>query len=202
MLFFSFLFLITCQNQEKSEVKKFTKGPKTFKVLYENDIQVVGSRKPTKKGHWGMPPTIILCENIPYTKSRIEKAARFWKNLGYEIHDVISSSNFRNCVDPNSKYIKGAIVIKLRGQNFDEAKYALTTTYRVIETGEIVGVIIQVQNFATDIDWVLEHELGHAFGWRHYNTKGHLMHEAAQYGGWSSRGLRNIKTIDFNSWEY
>jgi hypothetical protein len=200
ILILCFLFLTTCQKGREKDNVIYVKPANTIKVLYDQDIEVVANRNPTKKGHWGFPPTIILCENVPYKKSRVEKAARFWKNLGYEIFDVISSSSFKNCVDAETKYIKGSIIIKLRGQDFDESKYALTTTYRITETSEIVGVVIQVQNFAKEIDWVLEHELGHAFGWKHHNLKGHLMHQAAQHGGWSTRGLRNIKTINYSSW--
>jgi hypothetical protein len=200
ILLLCFLLLVTCQKNEKIEKVKYTGPGVTFKNLYEQDITVAASRKPTKQGHWGMPPTIILCEDLPYKKSRVEKAVRFWKSLGYEIFNIADSRNFIACISPSTKYIRGAIIIKLRGQEFDEEKYALTTTYRVTETSEIVGVVIQVQNFAKRIDWVLEHELGHAFGWKHHNVNGHLMHEAAQFGGWNTRGLRSTAKIDFSNW--
>jgi len=36
---------------------------------------------------------------------------------------------------------------------------------------------------------VLEHEIGHALGWVHVGTRGHLMHPEWAKGGWNTFGL-------------
>jgi hypothetical protein len=36
---------------------------------------------------------------------------------------------------------------------------------------------------------VLEHEIGHALGYLHYNKTGHLMHEKLLLGGWGTEGI-------------
>ena len=38
---------------------------------------------------------------------------------------------------------------------------------------------------------VLEHEIGHALGYLHYNKINHLMNEKWQQGGWDKEGLEN-----------
>ncbi|HHZ95137.1 MAG TPA: hypothetical protein EYN67_06175 [Flavobacteriales bacterium] len=40
-------------------------------------------------------------------------------------------------------------------------------------------------------DTVLEHELGHALGFLHYNRINHLMNEKWMMGGWDKNGLEN-----------
>jgi hypothetical protein len=37
---------------------------------------------------------------------------------------------------------------------------------------------------------VLEHEVGHALGWKHYPQKFHIMHPTWQLSGYESRGLK------------
>ena len=37
---------------------------------------------------------------------------------------------------------------------------------------------------------VLEHEIGHALGWSHYDQKFHIMHSNWMLGGMNSKGLR------------
>ncbi len=37
---------------------------------------------------------------------------------------------------------------------------------------------------------VLEHELGHALGFMHFNKINHIMNEKWEQGGWDSEGLR------------
>ena len=67
---------------------------------------------------------------------------------------------------------------------------------------------LQANNFFVDndtnkIEWatiymrsdiketVLEHEIGHALGYLHYNKINHLMNSKWTQGGWDSDGLKN-----------
>jgi len=188
--FLKILFLLsiaTCKSENTS------KEIKIIKQIFDEDIRLVANINPKKEGYWEEPPNIILCKDAPYRLYRIEKAARFWKNLNHKLGDIKSSSQFEVCVGEDQKYIRNHIVIKLRGQKFDETKYAVTTNYKIANTENIIASVIQLQGFSTEIDWVLEHEIGHSLGWRHYNVLGHLMNDKAQLGGWNTKGLRLIK---------
>ncbi len=180
----AFSFVITCGSESKHQ------EPKVVKQVFDHDIVLVANIMPKREGYWEEPPDVIVCNDAPYTLSRVEKSVRFWKNLNYKIGSVTKVNNFEVCIDPNRKFARNKIIIKLRGQKFDESKYAVTSTYKIINSEKIVGAVIQLQEYATEIDWVLEHEIGHALGWRHHNISGHLMNEKAQLGGWGIKGLR------------
>ena len=178
------VFLTTCTSENKMQEVKIVKQ------VFDHDIVLVANLIPKREGYWEDPPDVVICKDAPYTLSRVEKAVRFWKSLNHKIGNVSKSDYFQVCVDPNRKFARNTIVIKLRGQKFDESKYAVTSTYKIVNSEEIVGAVIQLQGYATEINWVLEHEFGHALGWRHYNVNGHIMNDKAQLGGWGIKGLR------------
>ena len=182
-----FLFVVTCKGEDK------TQEVKIIKQVFDHDIRQVVNFKPSKEGFWEDPPDIILCKAAPYSTRRVEKAISFWKNLNHKLGDVKVTDQFNACIDENQKFMRSHIIIKLRGQKFDESKYAVTTTYKIAKTDMIIAAVIQLQNFSTDIDWVLEHEIGHALGWKHHNLPGHLMNYKAELGGWSTKGLKLTK---------
>lgn len=146
------------------------------------------SRNPTRDGVWIYKPTVIVCDGTPITEARVRKAMGVWKKLGYDMDGPIMNSVIPQCF--NDEYSFGNIVIDLRGQVFQEDKLALTKTYRITDTRMIVGVKIYIQGFASTTERTIEHELGHAFGWNHFNRRYHLMHEMHYYGGWDTYGLR------------
>ena len=39
----------------------------------------------------------------------------------------------------------------------------------------------------------LEHELGHALGWKHYPQSMHIMHPQWEKGGYDNSGMKNKK---------
>lgn len=176
--------IITCGSENKNQELKIVKQ------VFDHDILLVANLVPKREGYWSEPPDVIVCRDAPYTLSRVERSVRFWKNLNYKFGSVTKVDNFDVCIDPNRKFARNKIVIKLRGQKFDESKYAVTSTYKIVNSEEIVGAVIQLQEYSTEIEWVLEHEIGHALGWRHHNVSGHLMNEKAQLGGWGVKGIR------------
>ena len=146
------------------------------------------NRKPSVDGNWNTTPSVYICPNTPITFNRVRKAINVWQRLGYDIIGPFSGENIPECI--GDSYRVGSILIKLRGQSFNESNLAMTRTYRYTDTREIIAAVIQIQAFAPERERVIEHELGHAFGWNHFNRRLHLMHEMHSRGGWDTYGLR------------
>ena len=72
-----------------------------------------------------------------------------------------------------------------------------------LESGALAETHFFVDNDTNKIEWaiiymrpdvketVLEHEIGHALGYLHYNKINHLMNSKWTQGGWDKDGLKN-----------
>ena len=143
------------------------------------------SKEPVQKYHWVNPPNIRLCENTEVSLARVHQAVKYWERIGYEFGEIYLD-RFSFCMNP--KYNEIAIVLPSQGVIDD--KMGATRVYTSKITGEIVKAKIFVLPSTARKERVLEHELGHALGWQHYNSKGHIMHPNWWLGGHSSYGLR------------
>ena len=145
--------------------------------------------RPPQVGDWVMTPTVIVCEDAPVSQIQVNSAVTFWKNLGYKFY----TTQYKN--DPlnkcQSESPKGYIVIHLvtQGIKLPESSLAQTHFYVDNNTNKIEWSIIYMRD---DIRaTVLEHELGHALGFLHFNQINHLMNEKWTMGGWDKEGLEN-----------
>jgi len=145
---------------------------------------------PVQQGHWLMTPEIIICPHAPVSKERVEKAVAFWKDLGYTIGNVVEApDNDYACA--RNIVLHGDILINLPGQGFRMEKHLATTqTWFNSETGEIYKARIEAMKGWGEAERLMEHELGHAFGWRDYNQTGHLMNSNWSSGGYNIKGLK------------
>jgi len=148
-------------------------------------------RDPIKHGDWTKTPMVFICKEAPVQEHEVARAISFWREMGYDlVGPFVDEGEIDACMANNYVYSRGNIIIQLRGQRFNDEMLAMTTTFRVEKTDELVGAIIELQGFAQDRERILEHELGHALGWKHYNKYGHLMHEDYTMGGWNIYGLK------------
>ena len=74
-----------------------------------------------------------------------------------------------------------------QGQLFMNNLLGSTTLYADPETSEIYWATIELRHPYTER--VLEHEIGHALGWLHTRTRGHMMHPLHFEGGWDDDAL-------------
>jgi hypothetical protein len=147
--------------------------------------------RPPKVGKWKLTPTVLVCENAPVNKTQIKSAVDFWKELGYNFFRTqYKYDPLDKC---RSKAPKGYIVIHLvtQGIRMDESSLAQTHFYVDNVTNEIEWAIIYMRS---DIrETVLEHEIGHALGFLHYNMINHLMNQKWTMGGWDKEGLERAR---------
>ena len=150
-------------------------------------IPLVESRPP-QVGSWKLTPTVIVCQYAPVERNQIDKAVDFWKKLGYRFYRTqYKYDPLNKC---QSKAPKGYIVIHLTtlGVKMDESSLAQTHFYVDNQTGEIDWAVIYMKDAR---ETVLEHEIGHALGFLHFNKINHLMNEKWTMGGWDKDGLEN-----------
>jgi hypothetical protein len=144
---------------------------------------------PPKVGEWLTTPTVIVCEYAPVSKVQINSATAFWEQLGYRFYTTqYKHDPLNKCLSDNPI---GYIVIHLVSSNIkmDDTSLAQTHFYVDNDTSEIEWAMIYMR---ADIrKTVLEHELGHALGFLHYNMINHLMNQKWAMGGWDKEGLEN-----------
>lgn len=133
-----------------------------------------------RSGYWFDPPVIVNCIDSPYKTSEVQKAVNFWEDLGVETSGVLDG------IDCYESSIAGSITISSTGQQISNE--TLGVTYSLVEpqTREIYDaeIIIFYKK-----DKVLEHELGHAFGYKHFERDGHIMNPEWQKSGWETFGI-------------
>ena len=145
---------------------------------------------PTQAAEWQMEPTIIICHGAPVKPARVEQAVDFWRKLGYNIGEVIiADEKDFSCI--REIILVGEILISLSGQDFHMSKHlAVTRTWIHKDTNQILKAKIEIMSGWGDSERIMEHELGHAMGWRDYNQTGHIMHSEWARGGYNVKGLK------------
>ena len=137
-----------------------------------------------------MKPDIIVCSDSRVSNLRIDRATEFWKALNHDFGTVtrVSRDNMA-CVTGEPDY--GTIMIDIPSQNFDFSSHLGTTkTWWRTDTGDIFKAKIEIKIGWENKPRVLEHELGHALGYKDNNTTGHLMNHEWARGGYKKKGLQ------------
>ena len=117
------------------------------------------------------PPIIVNCYGKELEKSYIESALAFWEPYGHT-HAFIVEEPMKEICD--NKMLEGFILLKKAKGYHDENTLAYTT--RKVALFRIRGAVITFNPGAYRLDYVFEHELGHAFGYQHLEKDGHIMH--------------------------
>ena len=159
--------------------------------------EVSSAQGPELAGYWTEPPNIKICSNVHVKKSRIDAAVKFWERLGYKIGKVTISDEWKYSL-LGCLAAPGEITFRVPPQGLSfrgaDGSYflAITRTYRLIETSEILAADIFVQNEADySRERIIEHELGHALGWLHHDSSYHIMHSEYQKTGHRTSGVHH-----------
>jgi hypothetical protein len=149
------------------------------------------NKQPPQVAKWGRTPTVIVCEHAPIKKPQIDKAVRFWKDLGYRFYTTqYKHDPLNKCLNENPK---GYIIIHrvTLGIRMDETALAQTHFFIDNATNQVEYAVIYLRSDVRET--VLEHELGHALGFLHFNKINHLMNEKWMMGGWDTEGLQKAR---------
>lgn len=145
---------------------------------------VIGS--PVRKSTWLTEPDVRICSSTEVSAFRTRQAVRFWERLGYRFGSIFVDDK-PDCM--NARF--GEILITLPEGSFAGTHMASTKIYTRIDNNKIVKAKIFIMPKYSRKERVLEHEIGHALGWSHYNQKFHIMHPNWFLGGFDTKGLRD-----------
>ncbi len=145
-------------------------------------------------GTWRSPPKVILCDDAPISEERLISALDWWGNRGHRFKYVPLSEDYKAqeiCKSALKSFPKGYIVIaklvpEAVRKEIDMAvtRYLLEDDYINIKWAKVYFKAETVGERA-----LVEHELGHAFGFGHIDIDGHMMHTYHTNSGWGDRAL-------------
>ena len=127
---------------------------------------------------WEKDPVLIICPDSELTKHRVYSAVEWWAIRGYNIGDIHWDKEDKFC--SKGRWSEGVIFIRAEGELLPDT-YAVTSRLTILDN--MVSAVITLPNEQKYRPRLLEHELGHAFGMRHVEKIGHIMHPIHEQGG-------------------
>ena len=157
-------------------------------VLVSNKTIMIGAPL-----EWAYPPDIIICNTSDVKVSTVIRATEFWKKLGYKFGDIrVAERDDYICA--MGKPPLNQILIDIPSQGFQFGKHLGTTrTWHYTESSLAIRAKIEIVKGWGNAARVLEHEIGHAFGWRDNSKTGHIMNGSWSLSGLNSQGLRKLE---------
>ena len=142
-------------------------------------------------GRWENPPVVLVCPDVSLPATRVHEALRYWEEMGYTFGPTIFMDSIGGC---GSTW--GAITFRLPTQKeltdaINQQHLATTKRYSLnADPTNIIGADIYFQNeAAAEKPLIVEHEIGHALGWLHARSEGHIMNAAWKKSGAVSTGV-------------
>ena len=136
-----------------------------------------------KPWNWTSPPFVLNCYGERLHAGYINKSVDYWADKGERVL-FIQHEPVKNLCKKRYKQTPGVIKIYEAHDDFFDSGATLGVTMRKasITTGMIsANIYIRSGNYT--IKNLLTHEMGHAFGYTHVNTPGHIMHPVTELMG-------------------
>tara|TARA_B100000700_G_scaffold327969_1_gene444208 strand:+ start:1864 stop:2382 length:519 start_codon:yes stop_codon:yes gene_type:complete len=118
----------------------------------------------------GDEPIVLNCYGDDFEEIYLDKPLKYWAEKGYNVAFVQQDVPSELCKE---SFIDGFILLKKRNHN---DPYTIALTERRVALGRIRAATIYFNPGSYRLEYVLEHELGHAFGFTHLEEEGHIMH--------------------------
>ena len=141
-----------------------------FKVYWEQSRFIIAE--------WEEPPLVVVCPDSSVTKYRVHRAIEWWGIMNYRVSGVHWDVNNKMC--SKRTFARNTIFIRGEGEMPIDT-YAVT--YKMTIASKMVSAQIILPNENKHMPRLLEHEFGHAFGMRHVDKIGHMMHPIHEHGG-------------------
>lgn len=122
---------------------------------------------------WGdTKPIIVNCYGPEFSALQLERGIKFWHQYGHKIAFYEMNPPKEVC---KLKWIDGMIILR-KAKKDQLNPNTLALTKRKTSMGHLKSAQIVFQPGSQNLDLIIEHELGHAFGYGHNDTEGHIMH--------------------------
>lgn len=126
---------------------------------------------------WVSDPIAVNCYGPDLSETKIKDAFNFWVPQGDKIEFILQNPPKSLCENDS---LRGFILIKKKQ---DVGGKALAKTKVKVEFMKIRSATIYLEPGTYNIAWLLEHEVGHAFGYKHIEAVGHIMHPFVELQG-------------------
>ena len=123
-----------------------------------------------KPWSWDSPPIIANCYGEDFNELYIVRGVDFWVMRDQRIGFILDDPPNSVC---EHDFLDGFILLK-KGVMRDDSTLAYTK--RKVLFGKIRASTIYFGPGSFKLDLIVEHELGHAFGYSHVVKEGHIMH--------------------------
>ena len=122
---------------------------------------------------WNSPPIIINCYGAEFSEVQLVKAIDFWTIHGEEIG--FYEINPPKSVCEGDLPLQGFIVLR-KAKPWQLETETLASTKRRTSANRMLSAEIWFSPGTYRLDYLIEHELGHALGFNHVEIEGHIMH--------------------------
>ena len=134
----------------------------------------------------GEMPSFIFCESSGISRSRASQGISYWRRLGYPIDNVRYVDDAPEC---HGEGPAGTVVIRLVDNTIPiGSNLAVTKVFFYKDTKQIIRADIHLISGYANRARLIEHEIGHALGWKHYNRHLHIMNSEYDNTGHDSTG--------------
>jgi hypothetical protein len=172
-------------------------GPDLDALPADFKEKIIRKRVPFIRSYWISPPDIRLCLTSGVSPARLRKALSYWERLGYKFGTVSIERDTSTCFS-GGRYGEITILLFNNSVNFDFSSHlAITQVYYHTSLKYIMRAQIYINSYGSKKERTLEHEIGHALGWAHYNRRYHIMNENHNFGGHDSTGLKRSAYNDY-----
>ena len=134
------------------------------------------SFKPYK---WSSAPIIANCYGSDFYEDRIKSGLAYWESHGEEAAFIIVDPPASVC---DHEFLDGFIILKKAPRNY-LSDGTLAKTKTKITALKLRAAVIYFNPGTQNLSYIVEHELGHAFGYKHIDKPGHIMHSNYDYMG-------------------
>ena len=131
-----------------------------------------------RAAYWETVPILVDCTHGTLKPTRVEAAVDYWKEYNHNIAFVELNPSSKIC---SQDQIYGFIIIK--NAVIDWPVLGETERHGTVDR-KISSALITLDAGSANEPRLLEHELGHAFGYRHMDVKGHIMHSDYDHSGY------------------
>ncbi len=178
-----------------------TENATSQKIVTEilHSTETVGFFETKITSYWPEPPTIKVCPDAGVSVERVRYATRFWERIGYSFGPIIQAN--RVATHPCRAFIGEIVFRPPTQQEVSDAieTHRLGVTKTSFDRGSRQTVMSEIY-FQTQIashrPKIVEHELGHALGWKHHSRSSHIMHPNLDETGFGTIG---VESVDYDS---
>lgn len=131
---------------------------------------------------WGVndPPIIANCYGEDFNELYIKRAVKYWETKAGEKIGFIEQDP-PTSVCKHDGMLDGWIILRKAPGIGHDGTLASTTRKTVL--GKIRAAEIRFSPGSFKLEMIIEHELGHAFGYQHVDAKGHIMYPTYDHMG-------------------